>query len=100
MERYAYILDYLPTGRATETGYHKEPIALAIGEAELKLFELVPKLGQRLTVAGRIPLVPGLESPPPIDHVRRRIGYDELTSAAKTELPGALERIVASDPPR
>jgi putative nucleotide binding protein len=37
LESYAYILDYLPTGRQTERGFHREPVALAIGESELKL---------------------------------------------------------------
>ena len=43
MESYAYILDYLPGGRQTDRGFHREPVALAVGETELKLFELVPR---------------------------------------------------------
>ena len=41
--------------------------------------------------------VPGAP-PPPIDHVRRRIGYDELTAGARTELTEALAAVVLSDP--
>ena len=94
METYAYVLDFLPTGRQTERGYHKEPVGLAIGESELKLFEVVPRMGATLAPAARIPLVPLEGAPPPIDHVRRRIGYNELTSAARTELTPVLEKIV------
>ncbi len=94
MENYAIILDYLPNGRQTERGFHREPLALAIGEDELKLFELVPRPSVALTAATRVPLVAAPGSPSPIDHVRRRIGYDELTVAGRTELTSALEGIV------
>ena len=94
MEEYAHILDVLPNGRATGHGFHREPLALAIGDDELKLFELVPRPGAPLAPGQRIPLVPTPGSAPPIDHVRRRLGYDELTVAARAELPAALEAIV------
>jgi putative nucleotide binding protein len=100
VENYAYILDYLPNGRQTERGYHREPLALAIGEDELKLFELVPRPGVKLTVGGRIPLVPLAGASPPIDHVRRRIGYDELTVAGRSELPATLEKVVRANEPK
>ena len=100
MEDYAYILDYLPNGRQTEHGFHREPLALAIGETELKLFELVPRPGASLTPGKRVPLVPVAGAPPPIDHVRRRIGYDDLTVAARTELTPTLEMIVRTNPRR
>ncbi len=97
MENFAYILDYLPNGRQTERGFHREPLALAIGESELKLFELVPRPGVTLVAGSRVPLVAQAGAPPPIDHVRRRVGYDELTVAARSELPSALERIVTGN---
>ncbi|HXY47706.1 MAG TPA: DUF655 domain-containing protein [Thermoplasmata archaeon] len=100
MESYAYILDYLPHGRQTEHGFHREPLALAVGETELKLFELVPRPDAALTAGRRVPLVPAPGTASPIDHVRRRIGYDELTVSARTELPGALEAIVRSNEAR
>jgi putative nucleotide binding protein len=97
VERYAYILDYLPNGRQTERGFHREPLALAIGEDELKLLELVPRTGTQFRVGDRIPLVPGPGIVPPIEHVRRRIGHDELTVAARTELESVLETIVRTN---
>lgn len=100
METYAHILDYLPNGRATEHGFHREPLALALGESELKLLELVSRPSQPLTVGSRIPLVPLNGVAPPIDHVRRRLAYPELTTAARAQLPEALERVVQSDAPR
>jgi len=100
VEEYAHILDLLPNGRQTDHGFHREPLALAIGDDELKLFELVPRLGAPLQVGQRIPLVPGPGATPSIDHVRRRLGYDELTVAARSELPGALEAIVRENAAR
>ncbi len=100
MESYAHILDYLPNGRQTERGFHREPLALAVGEDELKLFELVPRAGVALTLGQRIPLLPVAGAPPPIDHVRRRLAYDELTVTARAELPAALEKIVRANAPR
>lgn len=100
MENYARILDYLPNGRQTERGFHREPLALALGEDELKLLELVPRPGTTLAAGQRIPLVAIEGAPPPIDHVRRRLGYDELTVSARTELTNALEAIVRENAPR
>ena len=100
MENYARILDYLPNGRQTDRGFHREPLALAIGEDELKLLELVPRPGAALATDQRIPLVPIDGAPPPIDHVLRRLGYDELTVTARTELTNALEAIVRENPAR
>ncbi|MGB6499875.1 MAG: DUF655 domain-containing protein [Thermoplasmata archaeon] len=100
MENYARILDYLPNGRQTERGFHREPLALALGEDELKLLELVPRPGAVLTTGQRIPLVPIDGAVPPIDHVRRRLGYDELTVSARSELSNALEAVVKENAAR
>jgi putative nucleotide binding protein len=94
------VLDYLPQGRSTERGYHKEPVALGLGESELKLLEILPRPGVALGIGDRIPLVPVGSQIPPIDHVRRRLTFTELTAEAQRELPIALEKIVASDPTR
>ncbi len=100
MENFAYVLDYLPNGRQTERGFHREPLALALGEDELKLFEVVPRAGTPLAPGERIPLLPRDGVPPPIDHVRRRVGFEELTVAARTELTVALEKVVRANSAR
>jgi putative nucleotide binding protein len=97
LESYAYILDYLPNGRQTDRGFHREPLALAVGETELKLFEIVPKPGVALVPGQRIPLLPSGGVVPPIDHVRRRLAYDELTVTGRTELTNALEAVVKAN---
>ncbi len=94
------MLDYLPQGRSTERGFYKEPIAIGLGESELKLIEILPKLGTQLVLGDRIPLLPVGSQTPPIDHVRRRLSFGALTAEAQRELPLALERVVRSGPGR
>ena len=100
MESFAYILDYLPNGRQTERGFLREPLGLGVGETELKLLELVPRPGTVLNVGERVPLPgpPGVHSP--VDHVRRRLLFNELSPTARAELPAALEKLVLAEAPR
>lgn len=93
-------MDHLPNGRQTERGFHREPLSLGIGETELKLFELLPRSGAKLAPGMRVPLTSSPTAPSPIEFVRRRIGFNELTTTARTELTTVLEKIVRSDEPR
>jgi putative nucleotide binding protein len=93
-------LDYLPNGRSTERGFSREPVALGIGETELKLLEIIPRSGVPLVIGSRIPLVSHEGTLPPIDHVRRRLTHQELTTQGRTELPAILEKIVLGDEAR
>ncbi len=94
MEDFAYILDYLPQGRADEKSFKRTPLALAVGETEFKLFELIPKINVTLTIGERVYIGKDLDKRVKIEHVKRRITYDELTNAAQSELPYILEEIV------
>ncbi len=101
METFVRVLDVLPGGRATDRGLSREPVAIAVGESELKLLEVVTRPGATLAPGDRVPIVPVPGAPaPPVDHVRRRLGYEELTTSARSELPGALAAIVRGDAPR
>lgn len=90
----AYVLDYLPQGRAGERSFHREPVVLALGETELKLLEILGRPGVPFTIGTRIPLLPVNGTPAPIDHVRRRLAHEELTATARAELPHAIEEVV------
>jgi len=94
MEEYAYILDYLPHGHPESRKFKKEPIAYAVGESEFKLFELIPKRGASLIVGDRVYIGKNVDEREHIQHVKKRVRYDELTSAAQGELPYILEDIV------
>ena len=94
MEDYALVLDYLPQGLPTDKSFKKEPLVLAVGDSEFKLFELVPKADAIITIGDRVYIGKEPEERDKIAHVKRRIGYDELTAAAQAELPYILLDIV------
>ena len=101
MEEYVYILDYLAQGAPSaggKFGAKKEPICYAVGDEEFRLFELVPKAGAIVEIGTRTYI--GKDTAETkrdvIDHVKRRIGYEELTNNAQAELEYAVTDIVMS----
>ncbi len=94
MEDYALILDYLPQGIPTDKSFRREPLAYAIGEIEFKLFELVPKVEAVVVIGDRVYIGKDPALRDKIIHVKRRVGYEELTAAAQAELPFVLQDIV------
>ena len=91
MEEYAYILDYLPQGLNFK---NKDPICYALGDSEFKLFELVPRAGALITIDDRVYIGKDTNLRKEIDHVKRRIGYEDLTGTAVKELEFVVREIV------
>lgn len=100
LEEYAYILDILPQGRMEEKAFKRVPLALALGENELKLFELVPKQGAVMTIGDKVYIGKDLDKRDKIMSVRRRISYEELTPGAQNELEYIIKSIIESNQPR
>jgi len=100
LEDYAYILDYLPEGLPGERNFRREPVAFAVGESEFKLFELVPKRNAVIQIGERVYIGKDVDKRDKIQHVKRRISYDELTSASQSELPYVLSEIVQNNEAR
>ena len=100
MEDYARILDYLPQGLPDERKFKREPVAYALGEAQFKLFELVPRPDAGLSVGDRVYIGKDLDLRQEILHVKRRIGHEELTNAAQSELPYVIMEIIKANEPR
>lgn len=98
MEEYAYILDYLPQGVPGGGFSKKEPVCYALGDEEFKLFELVPKANAVVTIGDRVFIGKDASDKKRdiIDHVKRRINFNDLTSNAITELEYAVNDIVMS----
>ena len=96
MEEYAYILDYLPQGVAGGNFSKKEPVCYALGDDEFKLFELVPKANAIVNIGDRVFIGKDTaeQKRDVIDHVKRRINYNDLTSNAVAELEYAVNDIV------
>jgi putative nucleotide binding protein len=100
VEDYARILDYLPQGLPDERKFKREPVAYALGEAQFKLFELVPRPDAKMTAGDRVYIGKDLDLRQEILHVKRRISYDELTNAAQSELPYVVMEVIKANEPR
>ena len=98
MEEHAFVLDYLPKGRPDDPR-RKDPVAYGVGDKNFVVLELVPKPGVNLLVGDRIGLLK--EDPAsPIEFVRGRVRYEEMTHAAQSELPFVLEQMVKAQEDR
>ena len=99
-EEVAYILEHLPYGHPKDTRplYRREPIVQAVGEDFFTLLELIPIPGAQLKQGDQIAI--GRWGRDKIDHVKRRIEYDELTQNAKDVLQGIVEELVMKNEKR
>jgi putative nucleotide binding protein len=101
MEEFAYILDYLAQGApGGNYGGKKEPICYALGDEEFKLFELVPKQNVIINIGDRVYIGKDPVQRTVIDHVKRRVGINELTHGAVAELEYSVASIVLANQPR
>jgi putative nucleotide binding protein len=92
-EEHAYVLDFLPHGRAgTRPGYRAGATVQVIGEDFFTLLEAIAKEGLVLKPLDRVYV--GKEKRDEITYIIGRVGFDELTGSAKMELPSVLEKIV------
>jgi putative nucleotide binding protein len=94
MEEYGIVLDYLPHGRPEDERpiYKREPLVLAVGENFMTLIELIPKKGVEVQPHERVYIGKGDRDK--IEYVKRRIGFKDLSSAARSELPYVIEELV------
>lgn len=99
-EDVAWILDYLPYGHPDDPRpvYQKKPLVQAVGEKNFVLIEMVPKEGIVPKPQDRVYVGDGDRTV--IDHVKRRIGYKDLTHGAQVELPFIIEKIILGQEPR
>jgi putative nucleotide binding protein len=92
-EVYAYVLDFLQHGRpGSRPGYRAGALVQVIGEEFFTLLETIAKEGIVLKSAERVYV--GKDARDKITYIIGRIGYEDLTSAAKMELPTTIEKIV------
>lgn len=99
-ENAVYVLDYLPYGDPIRGVRH--PLIQSIGEERFLLIELKPateaSTNLEVEMGERIALVGSLESQ--IFRFSRFLRYEDLTSTARAELPGVLEKIVRAQEKR
>ena len=98
-EEYAYILDYLPHGRpgSPRSAHSVTGVIQLVGESYFTLLEAAPKPDAEYNIRDRIYVGKGDRAR--VGQILGRIGYNELTSSAKLELPSIVEVIVESSEP-
>lgn len=93
-EDFGIVLDFLPSGSPKDTRpvHLREPIAQVLGETFFTLLEVVPLPNTKLEIQERVYL--GKEKREKISRIKQRIGYDDLTATAKSELPHAISQAI------
>lgn len=91
LEEYAYVLDYLPTGKSFSV--RSEPIVQLIGENRFTLLEAVPK-SPEIKVEEKLYIGKGVRDK--ISLIKSRLAYENLTEGAKAQLPVAVGSIIRS----
>jgi putative nucleotide binding protein len=89
------VLDFLPRGHSIG---RQEPIAQVIGDKYFSLLEVVVKKDVILKSGDKTYI--GEAKRDKIDHIKKRIIVNELTSFAKSELPFVVEKLVKENEPR
>ena len=99
-EEYAYVLEYLPHGRAggPRTSHGSSGVLQLIGEEYFTLLEASPLPGIEYTIRDR--LFVGKGDRANVGHILGRIGFNHLYSAGKDELQAVIETIVQNNEKR
>jgi putative nucleotide binding protein len=97
-EEHGIVLDFLPQGHPEDRRpiHLREPVAQILGDTFFTLLEVVPNSGVTLTLHERVSIA--RDERTKIQRVKRRTGYEELTAAAKAELPAAVEKLIDQNP--
>ena len=95
-ETHAYVLATIPPKVYLRDGRPRgETVVQAIGESFFTLLELAPHRGETLNSQERVNI--SRNSRGKIDHVRRRVFFDDLAPESAAELQLVVEMIVTKD---
>jgi putative nucleotide binding protein len=83
------VLDFLPRGHSIG---RQEPIAQVLGDKYFSLLEVIVKKDIILKPGDKTYI--GESKRDKIDHIKRRVSVNELSSFAKSELPFVVEKLV------
>jgi putative nucleotide binding protein len=93
-EEYAWVLDYLPHGRPgiPRSSHGTTGVIQLIGERYFTLLEAAAEANMDYNIGDRIFVGKGERAR--VSHILGRIKYEDLTSAAKAEIPLVIEKII------
>ena len=97
-EEYAYVLDFTPRGKSTTVRGREGVIIQAIGEERLTLLELLGIPNATVEIGERLYI--GREGREKVSSVLGRLEYNDISQAAKNELPNIIERVVVANEKR
>lgn len=94
------VLDFLPQGHPNDPRpiHLRDPITQILGDTFFTMLELVPIKGGIFSPGERVFIGKGQRDK--VERIKRRIGYEDLTAAAKSELLPAVESLVKESPER
>jgi putative nucleotide binding protein len=94
-EEYAYVLDFTPRGKSITVRGREGVIIQAIGEERLTLLELLGVQNVTVEIGERLYI--GREGRDKVASVLGRLEYNDISQAAKNELPNIVEKIVVAN---
>ncbi|HZC88710.1 MAG TPA: DUF655 domain-containing protein [Nitrososphaera sp.] len=97
-EEYAYVLDFTPRGKSVTVRGREGVIIQAIGEERLTLLELLGVQNANMEIGERLYI--GREGRDKVASVLGRLEYNDVSQAAKNELPSIVEKIVLTNEKR
>jgi putative nucleotide binding protein len=97
-EEHAYVLDFTPRAKSITVRGREGLIIQAIGEERLTLLELLGLSNAAVDVGERLYI--GREGREKVSSVLGRLEYNDISQAAKNELPSIVEKIVVANEKR
>jgi len=95
-DEHVIVLDFLAKGKS---GYRKpEPLAQVLGEKYFSLLEIIIKPDIAVKQGDKLYIGDGDRKE--VDHIKRRIRINELTTFARSELPFIVEKMVKENQDR
>ena len=97
-EEFAYVLDFIPSGKSSIIKGREGPIVQALGEERLTLLELLAEDNQDFETGEKLRI--GKEGRAKIVSVFGKLAYEDLTAEAKAQLLTVCEIIVKNNEAR
>ena len=93
-DEWGIVLEYLPKGHIGMQ--RSQPVAQVLGDKHFSLLEVIIREGAEAAVGERLYI--GDKKRDKVKYIQGRISVEGLASAAKEELPNAIEIVVNKDP--
>jgi len=90
MEDYAWVIEYLPSGRSD--ALRREPVVQLLGERFFTLLEATVTPSSTIVVGKKVCV--GKEGRDEVSHIKGRIKYDDLTGGAREFLPVMIKKAI------